>query len=55
MKCPLGTVIFHVHRQFFGKLFGKLGLAKNPLDPVRKPPEVQAVKEINLIRPLARF
>ena len=31
---------------FGGKLFGKLGLVKNPLDPVRDSPESQAVKEI---------
>jgi len=43
----LGTVIFQIQRAFCGKLFGKLGLATNPLDaPVRAiPPEAQAAKK----------
>ena len=47
MMYPLGTVIFQVQLVFGGKSFGKLGLVKNPLDPVRDSPESQAVKEIN--------
>ena len=34
MMRPIGTVIFQVQLLFEGKLFGKLGLVKNPLDPV---------------------
>ena len=49
MMYPLGTVIFQVQLMFGGKLFGKLGLVKNPLDPVRDCPESQAVKEINIL------
>jgi len=36
MMYPLGTVIFQVCLLFCGKLFGKLGLEKIPLDPIRK-------------------
>ena len=45
---PLGTGIFQVHLLYRGKLFGKLGLEKDPFDPVRTSPEEQAVEEISL-------
>jgi len=32
MMYPLGTVIFQIHLLYWGKLFGKFGLEKNPLD-----------------------
>ena len=35
---PAGTVMFQVQLPFVGKSFGKLGLEKNPLDPLRKSP-----------------
>jgi len=35
MMYPLVTVIFQVHLLFCGKFLGKLGLEKNPLDPLR--------------------
>ena len=35
---PVGTVIFQVQLLFAEKLFGKFGLANNPLDPLRKSP-----------------
>ena len=35
---PAGTVMFQVHSLFVGKLRGKLGLAKYPLDPLRDSP-----------------
>ena len=50
MMYPLGTVIFQVQLVFEGELLGKLGLIKNPLDPVRNSPESQAVKEtVNIL------
>ena len=46
MIFPPGTVIFQVQSLFAGKLFGKLGLQKNPLDPFMKSPgAVHATKE----------
>ena len=43
---PLGTVIFHVDVLFVGKLLGKLGLQKYPLQPFRlTSDELPAVKE----------
>ena len=38
MMLPVGTVIFHVQLLFTEKLFGKLGLVKNPLVPLRNSP-----------------
>lgn len=42
---PLGTVMFQVQSLFAGKSFGKFGLEKNPLDPVRKAPGGVHAKE----------
>ena len=38
MTRPAGTVMFQVQSLFRGKLLGKLGLEKNPLDPLRSSP-----------------
>ena len=47
MIFPLGTVIFQIQSLFAGKLFGKLGLQKNPLEPLRKSPdELHAAEEM---------
>ena len=35
---PAGTEMFQVQSLFVEKLLGKLGLEKNPLDPLRKAP-----------------
>ena len=35
---PAGTVMFQEQLLFVGKLLGKLGLEKNPLDPSRLSP-----------------
>ena len=47
MMYPLGTVMFHIHLLYLGKLFGKFGLAKKPLNPVRMSPEAQAMGKSN--------
>ena len=50
MMLPVGTVMFQVQLLFAVKLFGKLGLVKNPLVPLRKSPGgTHATKEINMI------
>ena len=38
MVRPAGTEMFQVQSLFVGTLLGKLGLEKNPLDPLRKSP-----------------
>ena len=48
---PAGTVMFQVQSLFVGKLLGKLGLAKYPLDPLRDSPgETHAAYEKKLIK-----
>ena len=50
MIFPAGTVIFQVQLLFGGKLLGKLGLLKTPLDPLRNSPGgTHAAKEIDKI------
>ena len=50
MMRPVGTVMFQVQLLFAVKPFGKLGLVKNPLVPLRKSPGgTHAAKEINMI------
>ena len=47
MMRPTGTVIFQIQLLFLSKLLGKLGLKKNPLDPLMdSPAKEHAAKEI---------
>jgi len=45
---PLGTVIFQIHEEYFGKSPGKLGLDTNPLDAPLSvtPPGAQAKRKM---------
>ena len=50
MVLPVGTVIFQVQLLFAIKLFGKLGLVKNPLVPLRNSPVgPHAAKRVYLV------
>ena len=55
MMRPVGIVIFQVQLLLAEKLFGKLGLEKNPLDPLRMSPGgTHAAREVNIFNQIVK-